>query len=306
MARLFKQTHVTEAVEGTMTSVRQILGLQSNGAPPQKAQQEKRSNGKEVIGDLERISQSIGTSASTSEAGLAVPKQVSVPMDISESEAEFQGFSSRLASSSDDDDDASSDAESDIIGIRAAESDSVSSSRSDSDIDRKLKPWSRITASSSRPTTSIEIPSLTGGGYMSGSDSDATDVEEHVAPRSKNRRGQRARQAIWEKKFKDKAKHVKNPPKKKDSRDEGWDAQKGAVDGGDKRKSKKFGGGRGGRGPSGGNDVPLGKNRAVNDAKKPKHKDDEGPLHPSWQAKKMAKQQSGGIGSFQGKKMTFD
>ncbi|KAI0174570.1 NADH-ubiquinone oxidoreductase 30.4 kDa subunit [Pestalotiopsis sp. NC0098] len=70
------------------------------------------------------------------------------------------------------------------------------------------------------------LPSLMGG-YISGSESEASDLD--IAPPSKkNRRGQRARQAIWEKKFKKEANHVKRQAEM-DSRDEGWDMKKGAV-----------------------------------------------------------------------------
>ncbi|KAK8084916.1 hypothetical protein PG997_006187 [Apiospora hydei] len=78
-------------------------------------------------------------------------------------------------------------------------------------------------AAPSRPGDSTFLPSLMGG-YISGSESDASDVD--VAPARNNRRGQRARQAIWEKKFKQEAKHLNKP---KDSRDDGWDAKRGAV-----------------------------------------------------------------------------
>ncbi|KAK8116154.1 hypothetical protein PG984_012656 [Apiospora sp. TS-2023a] len=78
-------------------------------------------------------------------------------------------------------------------------------------------------ASVSKNGDSTFLPSLMGG-YVSGSESDASDLD--VAPARNNRRGQRARQAIWEKKFKQDAKHLNKP---KDSRDDGWDAKRGAV-----------------------------------------------------------------------------
>lgn len=70
------------------------------------------------------------------------------------------------------------------------------------------------------------LPSLMGG-YISGSDSEASDID--VGPTlKKNRRGQRARQAIWEKKFKKEANHVKKQIEMS-ARDQGWDMKKGAV-----------------------------------------------------------------------------
>ncbi|KAK7931353.1 Bud-site selection protein [Apiospora marii] len=78
-------------------------------------------------------------------------------------------------------------------------------------------------ASVSKNGESAFLPSLMGG-YVSGSESEASDLD--VAPTRNNRRGQRARQAIWEKKFKQEARHLNKP---KDSRDDGWDAKRGAV-----------------------------------------------------------------------------
>ncbi|TLD28924.1 hypothetical protein PspLS_03865 [Pyricularia sp. CBS 133598] len=141
---------------------------------------------------------------------------------------------------------------------------------------------------------SVALPTLMGG-YISGSE-EASDVDVTPAPR-KNRRGQKARQALAEKKYGDKAKHL---GKQKEA---GWDSKRGAVDAGDGKpwkrgvrnplQQKKDG--EGSRGPK------------QEEAKKPekKSRDDDGPLHPSWLAKKKAKQAQENA-SFQGKKITFD
>ncbi|KAL2119850.1 hypothetical protein VTJ04DRAFT_6811 [Mycothermus thermophilus] len=165
-------------------------------------------------------------------------------------------------------------------------------------------------------------------GYISGSES-ASEIDE--APVRKNRRGQRARQAIWEKKYGDKARHLQ---KQKNARDEGWDLKRGAVDPGakpwkkgirnpllDKGKKDKDAAADGGdSGQKGGN--PKGRtNGPASHAgkstskdskpsqgpppKKPQRaRDDTGPLHPSWEAKRKAKEQL--TAPFQGKKITFD
>ncbi|TLD06151.1 uncharacterized protein PgNI_08894 [Pyricularia grisea] len=141
---------------------------------------------------------------------------------------------------------------------------------------------------------SVALPTLMGG-YISGSE-EASDVDVAPAPR-KNRRGQKARQALAEKKYGDKAKHL---GKQKEA---GWDSKRGAVDAGD-GKPRKRGvrnplqqkrDGEGSRGPK------------QEEVKKPekKSRDDDGPLHPSWLAKKKAKQAQENA-SFQGKKITFD
>jgi hypothetical protein len=132
------------------------------------------------------------------------------------------------------------------------------------------------------------LPSLSMGGYISGSGSDLDD-DLDIAPK-KNRRGQRARQAIWEKKFGTKAKHVKTQDAK-----QGWDAKRGAVGGRD-QKPHRF--------ANAANAQPLGPRKG--EVKEPKKRDDTGPLHPSWEAAKRAKEKKAVPVVFSGKKISFD
>ena len=142
------------------------------------------------------------------------------------------------------------------------------------------------------------MPSLAVG-YISGSDSEATDIEDDVAPR-KNRRGQRARQTIWEKKFGGGAKHLKQ----QETRDTGWDSKHGATGKDDgpywKRKLQKksdlaF--------VEGANAAPVNKPRVLGQGPQAKAESDA-PVHPSWIAKQKAKEKE--AVQFQGKKITFD
>ena len=149
------------------------------------------------------------------------------------------------------------------------------------------------------------LPSLTLGGYYSNSESAASDPGSAAGnlKRRKNRMGQQARRQLWEKKFGIKAHHVK-----KQDRDQGWDARKGAQ-GGDKRGLRGRGrGGRGGgrrnerrralgKGPSGANSDPVGN--------RPGKKEADGPLHPSWEAAKRMKEDKKSV-AFEGKKIVFD
>lgn len=189
---------------------------------------------------------------------------------------DFAQFDDRIASSSDED----------------ADSDDKSRHRSLSSSPEPQRKSKKM----EKPTKSAFIPSLTMGGYWSGSESEPED-DIDVAPR-KNRRGQRARQAIAEKKFGQNAKHIqKQAASGKTDRNQGWDAKRGATDGSHPRQ----------RGPqrfvrsaprSGGD----------GDVSKPppkKHRDDSGPLHPSWEAAKKAKEAKV-TATFQGKKVTFD
>ncbi len=144
------------------------------------------------------------------------------------------------------------------------------------------------------------LPSLTMAGYISGSGSDVGD-DIDVAPK-KNRRGQRARQQIWEQKFGDKAKHIQ-----KQDRDAGWNPKRGAVESDGLHHSKRIQ-----RGRRASPDYALGgdgrgaKPRITNDASKKKHSTNEGPIHPSWEAAKKAKEKRAAPVAFQGKKISFD
>lgn len=197
--------------------------------------------------------------------------------DDFDSEDEFGGFDNRLGSDgSDDEEDDSTD-------------------------DRPAPP---------KPKASSFLPSLSVG-YVAGSDSEPeSDIEELVTAK-KNRRGQRARQQIAEKKFGAKAKHLANP---KNDRSQGWDAKRGATDGARGKKGADsgrggrggFSNGRGGGFPKGG---PAPGRFAGGDPPAPppkKHKDDDGPLHPSWAAAKAAKEKKSAPVAYAGKKISFD
>ncbi|KAI0898832.1 Bud-site selection protein [Annulohypoxylon nitens] len=169
------------------------------------------------------------------------------------------------------------------------------------------------------------LPSLMGG-YISGSESEASDID--VAPPRKNRRGQRARQAIWEKKYKEKAKHLQK--QQSDGRDKGWDMRRGATEDGDasnkpwkkgihnpfenknvhpeRLRQMQGGGGGSGSSGSGRGNRRFDERRPVEERPKPRappKRDDTGPLHPSWAAAKKAKEGAQKV-EFQGRKVVFD
>lgn len=167
--------------------------------------------------------------------------------------------------------------------------------------EKKEKPAAKEVkpARSIRDTTFL--PSLMGG-YISGSES-ASDVD--VAP-PKKRLGQRQRQAIAEKKYGERAKHVVNGTSRinGNGRDGGWDAKRGAVDSTDKRGGKPWK--KGGREPLGRQGVPDAYEQPeAPKPPKPVSRDDTGPLHPSWEARKKAKEAQKVV-EFSGSKVTFD
>jgi hypothetical protein len=160
--------------------------------------------------------------------------------------------------------------------------------------------------------SSTFLPSLTTGGYISGSDSEASDINGEIAPR-KNRRGQRARQAIAERKFGANAKHLQqsNTKPKGGGRNEGWDAKRGAVSarhGGNSDRAQDVR--RWGALKSAEAEYREARSKAVENKDRgitERKKDDSGPIHPSWAARKQAKaKEKQSVKAFVGKKIVFD
>ena len=205
-------------------------------------------------------------------------------------------YTSRLATSSDEDSDAeASSADHTLENLQ----DPLSITEDSSAPSSPSSPKSRLPKRQAPSISTTFLPSLSRGGYLSGSES-ASDLADEEPQGRKNRMGQQARRALWEKKFGKDANHVK---KQTESRDEGWDAKRGAR-AGDERGEKGRGRGRDremvvGRGPksSGANSDPV--------ANKKVKRIVDAPLHPSWEAAKRAKEQKKAV-AFQGKKVVFD
>ncbi|KAJ7505352.1 Bud-site selection protein [Mycena galericulata] len=171
-------------------------------------------------------------------------------------------------------------------------------------------------------TNSQFLPSLAVGFVRGGSsDSELEDVDVDAGGERKNRRGQRARRAIWEKKYGRGANHKK---KEAEEAAKGAQAQaaatkaKGSVHGRGKTRwtegAQVADGGWGARKSSAPTTdagkshaaAPSGARGAASNAYTVKAKADAG-LHPSWAAKKALKEKlgGGGIVPSQGTKIVF-
>ncbi|KAL8728134.1 MAG: hypothetical protein Q9181_005451 [Wetmoreana brouardii] len=156
------------------------------------------------------------------------------------------------------------------------------------------------------------LPSLMTGGYWSGSEKGGQEEDDNFEGQvRKNRRGQRERRFIAEKKYGRNANHLKKQELVRD-RDQGWDPRRGAQadDGRGKRgkvRSNKARGAQTSRSTMKGAASSSGANSDPVAQRKPAGKgiSTEGALHPSWQAAKSAKEQKKAA-IFQGKKVTFD
>lgn len=308
LARLFKSNPVKNAMPNLLADIRRLLGV--NEAPTGKS-------GMKEAAQKEKSKKPKSESESESEAESTVPlkkaekkkstkdaEQDSQPEDgVSGSEGEgfnsdeLEQFGSRLAPGSGSEDESESEDADESGGLGPDDiSDSVSRGSSpefsaeDSPPPKKAKA-SKGSAAPAKETTFL--PSLMMGGYWSGSE-EASD-DEAAAPKRKNRMGQQARRALWEKKYGAGANHVqKEQQQQKRNRDSGWDTKRGAT-----------AGGRGGFGGRQQNRYEGGSGFTGGQSNKPKAPPkDEGPLHPSWEAKRKQKEQT--TAAFAGKKVVFD
>ena len=165
----------------------------------------------------------------------------------------------------------------------------------------KAKKVAKITG---RAGESAFLPTLMGG-YVSGSES-ASSID--VAPRKK-RLGQQQRQAIAEKKYGAKAKHLARVARGRNQggRDSGWDMRRGAVEGGDTSSRTPWK--KGISNPligTGANSSEIGpRNAVLSKPRVERKKDDQGPIHASWEAAKKARDKEKKA-EFSGTKITFD
>lgn len=323
IARLCNSNPVREALPAILKDVQQALGVK---VPEEKLQGKKRLRVKDFEeaqksakdGKKVRVENDTDVSDhdSGSEAGLGAALQRRPHSDneddISDEEDgegerqgvelgdddydsdDFAQFDSRIAASSGEEDHGyDTDGEPKKGTVSRAHTAAM-------DISTSVSPEpERRSKKMAKPTKSAFVPSLTMGGYWSGSESEPEDDDLDVAPR-KNRRGQRARQLIAEKKFGKSAKHLqKEGAVSRNDRNQGWDPKRGATDGSGPRLR--------GRPSRPGKSAPTINGNEAGISKPPpkKHRDDSGSLHPSWEAAKKAKEAKA-TAPFAGKRVTFD
>jgi hypothetical protein len=325
-ARLFKVGAVKEVVDSCVGELKGVVGVGAGagaGAKKDNKEEDKRKKAKVEMEEDEEVEDSSddGGAFASFNARIAAPSSAEEDSDDSLSDgrrppslgnSDEEDFDIDALESEAEASFTHSEGESDLAiprdGYIVTDEDESSDSEEPAafegfsdDVDekstRKIK--TNATAAPAKVSTSTFLPSLSHAAYFSGSDSDSEpeDLDIDVAPK-KNRRGQRARQKIWEAKFGEKAKH-----KQKDERNQGWDPKRGAVS--DDRGGKggrARGPAKGGRGPqvSGENTTELGPRKTA-----PTKRDDTGALHPSWQAAKAAKEKKMAAKP-EGTKIVFD
>lgn len=186
-----------------------------------------------------------------------------------------------------------SDAESEFVGDlnvnyneitdeEASESEESGSSSESEDVIPKLK---KPAQKEPKPKKEIILPSLATG-YFSGGSDDEDDIDNDKVVKAattvrKNRRGQRARQKIWEQKFGRNANHVQKENQRITSERE--------------QKQMEF------------EERQRKRDAKAKEAAETPGKSSIGTqkMHPSWEAKKQAEEKMKSV-KFAGKKITFD
>ncbi|KAK5163948.1 uncharacterized protein LTR77_010344 [Saxophila tyrrhenica] len=305
-ARLCNSNPVQTALKAAVSDVRRALGIHDEDGATTKRKR-IRANGfpKDDSGPSGKAADRQATSTRKEARS---PAETEGPDGESESEDGFDAYDERLAASSDNDggedmDVAELERQLANEGVKP-QSKKLQPSKYNVAADLSLSEDEPDRSSSPEPSKAVPtkasafVPSLTMGGYISGSGSDIEDVD--VAPK-RNRRGQRARQQIWEQKFGAKAKHLQ-----RQDRNTGWDAKRGAVN----RNERRGHGGQGGRARRASPDYARGgQGNGRANARPIEKKQDvaqERPMHPSWEAAKKAKEKREAPVAFQGKKVTFD
>lgn len=324
LARLFKSNPVKNVMPGILADIRKLLGLEEIPSGKQGKADDKDVPAKEKVvrrvdeesrpepeGDEPPVKQS--SNQQHDEQDSDVEEEAAISGNDGSDGEDFLQFDSRLAPGSDSEDMEDEEARSydDLHGNKKTIADDISDSISRSpspafspEVSPEPKKNKASKASAAPAQSTTFLPSLMMGGYWSGSE-EASEDEAAGPPKRKNRMGQQARRALWEKKYGAKANHVQQEQKKqKRNRDSGWDTRRGATDGA-WRGGK--GAGRGGFGagesrPQNRRDDRAGASQSGKPHGPPK---DTGPLHPSWEAKRKLKEQAS-TAAFQGKKVVFD
>ncbi|KAK4901690.1 hypothetical protein LTR27_001462 [Elasticomyces elasticus] len=307
-ARLCNSNPVKEALPAVLKDIEQALGVKiaKENVPNKKRVRAKDHEADEGQQKEKRQARVKDVSDSGGE------EEVSLPDDDA-SDVGLSRFDGRLAPSDDEDDIDDEDLDVETIE-RRLQAEGIAQKGSKA-LSRKYDPAADLEVSDDddemaspspepRKAPALKkssfVPSLSMGGYISGSGSDVEDIDEK--PR-KNRRGQRARQQIWEKKYGAKAQHLQNQTGSQ-SRDQGWDPKRGATDASERRGKEKPSDRSVREEPRKPRDLAAKQSTAE---VKVKHRDDEGSLHPSWMAAKIAKEKKAAAPiAFQGKKITFD
>lgn len=287
MGRLMKSAPVSEALPGIMKGIREVLGVDrekvvngnaTHGTHPVRSEHEATEDDEDADFNGFSDDPNEGADGLRPEGGSSqqIPNEESEDANESQDDELLEAYNHRLAASSDsesdrDETDGQNHDRLDDMQITSDEDqDNVSlNSLSDAEPDSTPHDVSGSSKAPPRPTSTSFLPSLMHGGYYSGSEGDDSNDDGAVrhydpdksfaaaqAQPRKNRRGQRERQSIAEKKYGSRANHLLKAKGAENvhaarqglvsgggrdanaSRDQGWDARRGAVESGGRDRGR--------------------------------------------------------------------
>ena len=304
-ARLYNSKDVKEQLAAVLTVLRKALGVaaSNNGAAASKnkdsAQKSaSRRNGESRGEGPATASEHEGTDVKGSEQAREIHRAstedpISRPEPEEDANLEVRGGHSPPAALT---------ASTGIADDSLTEDGSLAPSDVESEDDLQSSSSGTEDRRTVKKPTSTFLPSLMAGGYWSGSES-AESLDE-MQPR-KNRRGQRARRAIWELKYGAGANHIRKAPREKDR--------------GPRRGPRESGGSSSlSRKPARGHKAVPSRQSSHLSRRQPSSfqrrdaqsrpgpiPEPDRPMHPSWEAAREAKQRKEAA-SFKGTKTVFD
>ncbi|KAG7816090.1 hypothetical protein KL928_005056 [Ogataea angusta] len=280
VSRLFNKNTVKEVVQQTEHNFKLVLGVDKREKKPETAKQTESEKN-----TLEDESESSGDDSD----------ETSVSEDTESSDDEkldaiYSDYKSMVAGSSEEDDGELEEGVN-YNQVTDEEPSEQSSESDDEQPDYESAKAERKKLGSDDFFSELQLPALAGGYYSGGEDEEELEQAEKdmkkLAKERKNRRGQRARQKIWEKKYGKNANHVKKERERVQSERE---KQRLAYEERVRKRAEK---------------KKQEEEKKKQAQEKPRQPSAADKMHPSWEAKRRAEEALKNV-KFQGKKVKFE
>ncbi|OBA13965.1 uncharacterized protein OGAPODRAFT_17549 [Ogataea polymorpha] len=273
VSKLFNKNTVKEVVQQTEHNFKLVLGVDKREAKTETA---KRSENEQKMLQDESDEASVSEDSESS--------------DDEKLDTIYSTYKSMVAGSSDEDEGELEEGV-DYNQLTDQEPSEQASESDDDQPDFETAKAERKKLDNDDFFSELQLPALAGGYYSGGEDEDELEQAEkdmkQLAKERKNRRGQRARQKIWEKKYGKNANHIKKERERVQSERE---KQRLAYEERVRKRAEKK------------KQEEEKKKQEEEKRRKPSVAD---KMHPSWEAKRKAEEALKNV-KFQGKKVKFE
>ncbi|KAG7887297.1 hypothetical protein KL936_004457 [Ogataea polymorpha] len=273
VSKLFNKNTVKEVVQQTEHNFKLVLGVDKREAKTETA---KRSENEQKMLQDESDEASVSEDSESS--------------DDEKLDTIYSTYKSMVAGSSDEDEGELEEGV-DYNQLTDQEPSEQASESDDDQPDFETAKAERKKLNNDDFFSELQLPVLAGGYYSGGEDEDELEQAEkdmkQLAKERKNRRGQRARQKIWEKKYGKNANHIKKERERVQSERE---KQRLAYEERVRKRAEKK------------KQEEEKKKQEEEKRRKPSVAD---KMHPSWEAKRKAEEALKNV-KFQGKKVKFE